>query len=196
MKRLVPNDAVMIPEHAECVFTGEIFAVYQWQQQLFDGSYDTFEMLRRPDTTSVMGVVDGQLIVLDEEQPNSGKRRSFPGGRVDQTDADIIAAAQREVLEETGYTFAHWRLVHVWQPIKKMEWFVYYVLAWDVTGQQSTHHDPGEKITVELLDFAEVKRLAEQRVGFLHEVAELFEGVASTEDLLGLAEFSGKTVDT
>jgi ADP-ribose pyrophosphatase len=186
----------MIPEHAECVFTGEIFAVYQWQQQLFDGSYDTFEMLRRPDTTSVMGVVDGQLIVLDEEQPNSGKRRSFPGGRVDQTDADIIAAAQREVLEETGYTFAHWRLVHVWQPIKKMEWFVYYVLAWDVTGQQSTHHDPGEKITVELLDFAEVKRLAEQRVGFLHEVAELFEGVASTEDLLGLAEFSGKTVDT
>lgn len=195
MNKVVPTDAVLIPEQATCVFEGQIFAVYQWQQELFDGSYDTFEMLKRPDTTSVICVVDDKLIVLDEEQPASGKRRSFPGGRVDETDADIIAAAQREVLEETGYTFKHWRLVKVWQPIKKMEWFVHYVLAWDVTGQQDVHHDPGEKISVELLEFDEVKRLAAQRVGFLHEASELFEGVDSLDNLRALPEFDGRMVN-
>jgi ADP-ribose pyrophosphatase len=195
MNKVVPTDAVLIPEQATCVFKGQIFAVYQWQQELFDGSYDTFEMLKRPDTTSVICVVDDKLIVLDEEQPASGKRRSFPGGRVDETDADIIAAAQREVLEETGYTFKHWRLVKVWQPIKKMEWFVHYVLAWDVTGQQDVHHDPGEKISVELLEFDEVKRLAAQRVGFLHEASELFEGVDSLDNLRALPEFDGRMVN-
>ena len=195
MQKIVPADAVLIPEQAECVFQGEIFAVYQWQQELFDGSHDTFEMLKRPDTTSVFCVVDGRLIVLVEEQPNSGKRRSFPGGRVDETDTDIIAAAQREVLEETGYSFKNWRLVKVRQPIKKMEWFVHYVLAWDVTGQQDVHHDPGEKITVELLEFDEVKRLAAQRVGFLHEASELFENIDSLEGLEDLPEFSGRVLD-
>ena len=169
--------------------------MFQWQQELFDGSYDTFEMLKRPDTTSVICVVDGKIIVLDEEQPNSGKRRSFPGGRVDETDTDIIAAAQREVLEETGYTFKNWRLVKVRQPIKKMEWFVHYVVAWDVANQQETHHEPGEKITVELLEFDEAKQLTAQKVGFLGEVAELFEDNDSCEDLLLVSSLTGREIE-
>ncbi len=194
MNKVVPTDAVLIPEQATCVFEGQIFAVYQWQQELFDGSYDTFEMLKRPDTTSVICVVDDKLIVLDEEQPASGKRRSFPGGRVDETDADIIAAAQREVLEETGYTFKHWRLVKVWQPIKKMEWFIYLVLAWGEASQGETTHDPGEKITVEYVDLAELKRLASGKVGYLGESTDLLAGVENLSDLIATPEFQGKTI--
>lgn len=48
-KRTLPDNAIMIPEQAGCVFHGEIFDVYQWQQEMFDGSYERFEMLRRPD---------------------------------------------------------------------------------------------------------------------------------------------------
>ncbi|QQS18483.1 NUDIX hydrolase [Candidatus Saccharibacteria bacterium] len=166
MQKIVPADAVLIPEHATCVFRGEIFDVYQWPQILFDGSTETFEMLRRPDTTSVICLVEGKIIVLDEEQPNSGKRRSFPGGRVDETDTDIIAAAQREVQEETGFTFQNWRLVKVWQPVKKMEWFVYLVLAWEPLIKGETAHEPGENITVEYLDLAELKQLANKKSGF------------------------------
>ncbi|QQS19696.1 NUDIX hydrolase [Candidatus Saccharibacteria bacterium] len=196
MVKVVPSDAVLIPEQAKCVFRGEIFDVYQWQQVLFDGSYATFEMLRRPDTASVMCIVDGKVIVLDEEQPNSGKRRSFPGGRVESSDADIIAAAQREVLEETGYLFNSWRLVKVWQPIKKMEWFVHLVVAWDVSGQQEVHHDPGENIVAELLEFSEVKLLAANKVGFIGESADLLETVGSLEELTNLPTFSGKDLRT
>ncbi|PID30951.1 hypothetical protein CSA80_00545 [Candidatus Saccharibacteria bacterium] len=195
MKKVIPNDAVLIPERADRVFTGEIFSVYQWQQELFDGSRDTFEMLKRPDTTNVICVVSGKIIVLDEEQPNRGKYRTFPGGRVDGSDENIIASAQREVLEETGYTFQNWRLVKVSQPLAKTEWFVHYILAWDVADQREVKHDPGEKITVELLEFAEVKQLVEQREGFFSEVAELFEGLKSVDELHDLAEFAGQVVD-
>ncbi|MBP7857900.1 MAG: NUDIX domain-containing protein [Candidatus Saccharimonadales bacterium] len=194
MQKIVPNDAVLVPEQATCAFKGEIFDVYQWPQTLFDGSTETFEMLRRPDTTSVICIADGKIIVLDEEQPRSGKRRSFPGGRVDETDGNIIAAAQREVLEETGYTFQHWRVLKVWQPVKKLEWFVHLVLAWDQIAQQDTAHEPGEKISIELLPFDEVKQLAAQGVGFLGESLELLSTADAVHHLTTLPEFQGMTV--
>ena len=195
MKKVIPLDAVLIPDAAKLAFQGDIFAVYQWPQNLFDGSTATFEMLKRPDTTSVICVVDGKVIVLDEEQPNSGKRRSFPGGRIDPEDTDVISAAQREVLEETGYSFAHWRLVKVLQPIKKMEWFVHYVVAWGVTGQQETAHEPGEKITVEYATLGEIQQLAARKVGFLGEAAELFANFTSVDELTALPDFRGRVVD-
>ncbi len=36
-----------IPPNAKRVFKGIIFDVYQWQQKMFDGSKETFEMLKR-----------------------------------------------------------------------------------------------------------------------------------------------------
>jgi 8-oxo-dGTP pyrophosphatase MutT (NUDIX family) len=124
-KRLVPEDAILIPEHAANVLKGEIFDTYQWDEKDFEGGTMRFEMVRRPDTVAVICIVDDKLVVLDEVQPHRGARRNFPGGRVDETDESIIAAAQREVHEETGYRFENWRLVKVYQPIAKMEWFIH-----------------------------------------------------------------------
>ncbi len=44
-KRTLPKNAILIPDHATCVFRGMLFDVYQWQQEMFDGSIETFEML-------------------------------------------------------------------------------------------------------------------------------------------------------
>ncbi len=194
MQKNVPQSAVLIPDRATCAFQGELFAVFQWQQELFDGSIATFEMLRRPDTTSVICVVDDKLLVLDEEQPNSGKRQSFPGGRVEASDESIITAAQREVLEETGYSFRQWRVVKVYQPASKLEWFVHIVLAWDAAEKVEPTHEPGEKITVEQLALDEVKRLAAEGVGFLGESAELLDQAETVYELTRLPAYTGKTI--
>ena len=59
-----------MPENAKCVFKGEIFDVYQWEQEMYDGTKATFEKLKRPDTVVVFPVLpDGQIILTEQEQP-------------------------------------------------------------------------------------------------------------------------------
>ncbi len=195
MKKVIPADSTLVPDQAERVFQGMIFDVYQWPQKLFDGSSHTFEMLKRPDTVTVICVVDDKILVIEDEQPHMGTRQSFPGGRVDDSDNTIEAAARREVQEETGYSFTSWRLVGVWQPYHKMEWFVYVWLAWDMIDRQAPQLDPGEKITVQGLDFATVKSLSLQRAGYLGESGAIFEALESLQQLLNLPEFTGLSVD-
>lgn len=195
MQKVIPEDAVLIPDEAERAFAGMIFDVYQWPQKLFDGSEHRFEMLKRPDTVTAICVVEDKILVVNDEQPHLGARQSFPGGRVDESDDNVEGAARREILEETGYTFQNWRLVKVWQPYRKMEWFVYVLLAWDVSGQQAPHLDAGEKISFKALPFDELKALVMKRVGYLGESAPLFESIEGLDQLLALPEFIGRSVD-
>lgn len=194
MKKVVPADAVLIPPEAKRVFEGIIFDVYQWQQPMFDGSMATFEMLRRPDTVTVIGVTADEILVIDDDQPHTGSRVSFPGGRVNRADASTLAAAKREMREETGYEFNDWRLIKVWQPHTKLEWFIYLYLAWD--GRQLGEPDPdaGEKITLKQLDFKTVKDLAITKSGYLGESKTIFETLSSLEELLALPEFTGRDI--
>ncbi|PJC53414.1 MAG: hypothetical protein CO029_02850, partial [Candidatus Magasanikbacteria bacterium CG_4_9_14_0_2_um_filter_41_10] len=70
-----------IPEQAKKVFSGVIFDVYQWEQELYDGSKATFERLTRPATLQVIAEVDGRIAMSDEEQPAKGRFLSLLGGR-------------------------------------------------------------------------------------------------------------------
>lgn len=195
MRKLTPNDAILVPDHAKRVFEGVIYDVYQWQQENFDDSVVTFEMLKRPDTVSALCIVDDSIVVLDDEQPHRGSKLTFPGGRVDAEDSDPLAAAKREILEETGYQFANWRLVNVIQPQAKLEWFIYTYVAWGVQNKVDTKHDPGERITAELKSFDEIKQLVKAEAGFLGESRFIVEQLEAAEDLTRLPEFQGKSVD-
>ncbi len=194
VQKVIPENATLIPDQAERVFEGVIYDVYHWQQQLFDGSETTFEMLRRADTVSAICIVDDKLLVLQDEQPHRGLRTTFPGGRAEE-DEDCLAAAKREVHEETGYSFRNWRLVHVFQPHTKVEQFVYLYLAWDGRREIEPHVDAGERIKVELLPFGHVKQLVEAKIGYMGESQKIFDTARNIHGLLALPEFVGKKVE-
>jgi len=192
MKKIVPPKAHLIPDGATKVFGGKIFDIYQWQQKMFDGSEETFEMLKRPDTANVICVKDGKIIVLKQSQPNSpGEFLGFPGGRSDEGESPLTAA-KREVLEEIGMTFKTWKLLDVVQPLQKIEWFIYTYLATDFETETDTHHDSGEKIEMQSMSFEEVLENADGE-------ARLDMGpvtnYSSLQELLDAPEFDGQEVD-
>ncbi len=143
-----PDSKQPIPEDAKKVFTGVIFDVYQWEQEMFDGSKAVFEKLKRPDTVAVIPVLpDGKLLLIEEKQPGAEMYVGAPGGRVDEGE-DILAAVKRELLEETGYEAEEYSLWYAIQPITKIDWTIYVFIAKGVKKVTEPKADPGEKINI------------------------------------------------
>jgi ADP-ribose pyrophosphatase YjhB (NUDIX family) len=134
-----------IPKQAKKVFTGEIFDVYQWPQKMFDGSTETFERLKRPNTLSTIAIAGDKIILNFEQQPNSGKIYALPGGRQEKNESPL-QGAKREFLEETGHESKKWNLYKKYDPLDKIEWTIYYFIAKNCFFKQTPVADPGEKI--------------------------------------------------
>jgi len=60
-----------IPQGAIKAFQGVKWAVWQWQQELNDGSTETFEMLERADSATAIAVHNGKIALLTEIQTPS-----------------------------------------------------------------------------------------------------------------------------
>ncbi len=142
-----------MPEHATKVFSGVLFDVYQWQQQMYDGSTKTFEKLKRQDAVVVLGVTTEQkILVTMQEQPGKGPYAGLPGGHIDSNEPPHDAAI-RELREETGYEADRWELYSALQPTSKVDWALYYFIAKGCRPVTDVALDGGEKISVQQLDF-------------------------------------------
>ena len=148
-----------IPKEATKVFQGEIFSTWQWQQKLYDGSYATFEALRRPDTAHTIGVLpSGEILLIEDEQPNRGVVLTPPGGVVDEGETPAEAAS-REMLEETGYAIGQLVPWHVYQASTKMDWKIYAYVGRGLTKVSEPTLEPGEKVSVRTFSFEEFLEL-------------------------------------
>lgn len=197
MKKLVPADSNLIPETARLAFEGQIFAAYQWPQQMFDGSSRTYEMLRRPDTVQAIVIRDNQIVLVEDEQPGSRPKVHFPGGRVDVDDESWLSAVKREVHEETGISCEDWKLVDVQQPQTKIEWFIPIFLATDITEESEQQLDKGgEKITAQWQDFDVVRnQVLSGEKQMMQYLIPFFNRVKSLEQLLNLSDFEGIEIE-
>ncbi len=159
-----------IPEHAKKVFEGVIFDVYQWEQEMYDGSTATFERLRRQDTAEVFVVVGDTLIIQHQSQPDKPTPfLSMVGGRIEKGE-EPLAGAKREVLEETGYASEDWELVRSSEGTGKIDWTIHVYIARGAKKVADQNLDPGEKIELKFLTFDEVLDLVDQnRLRLEHE---------------------------
>lgn len=150
-----------IPAHAKRVFTGKIFSVWQWEQELFDGSTTMFESVARSDTAQVIATADDRILVLEQEQPARPKFVCIPGGVLD-SGKDPLDEAKRELMEETGYASGDWGLWKTFRPSYRIIFTAHYYLARNCRRVADQRLDAGEKIAVRSVSFEEFLALADR----------------------------------
>ncbi len=150
-----PQSKQPIPENAICVFKGKVFDIYQWQQQMYDGTTKTFEKIKRPDTVVVFPVLDdGSILLTKQEQPGKESFIGACGGRVEENE-NVLNSAKREFLEETGYEASEYVLWKAEHPASKIDWVVYFFIAKGCKKVADQELDGGEKIDLKIVSFDE-----------------------------------------
>jgi ADP-ribose pyrophosphatase len=77
--------------------------------RLPDGSVATREYIKHPGAVAVMALLDDGRVLLERQyrHPMGRVMLEIPAGKLDAGE-EPWACAQRELLEETGYTATHW----------------------------------------------------------------------------------------
>lgn len=151
-----------INKKAKKVFEGIIFNVYHYQQKMFDGSYETFERLERIPTVDILPLVGDKIIVIDQEQPGTDIYPSMVAGRIEKGE-EILVAAERELLEETGHKASSFKIINEYLGSSKIYYHEYLVVAHNCQKVAEQSLDVGEKITMKLVDFDEFLNMCRDR---------------------------------
>ncbi len=145
-------NCLMIPKHAKKVFQGELYSVWQWEQELYDGSTATFETISRTDYAAVVGVLPNkEILLVRDEQPHRDVVLTPAGGRVEEGESPE-EGAKREFLEETGYEVGSVVPLLSYAPSGKSDFTVHIFVAKDLEKVGEQMLEAGEK--VELVTFS------------------------------------------
>lgn len=150
-----------IPKEATLAFTGERCRIYQWPQEMYDGSIATFEKIVRLSGSNVIAIVDGKILIEEQQQPHRGSFICLPGGHVDSWEEPLLDTAKRELKEETGFETDDWELL---ADISRRDFMVFehhLFLARGCRRVAEPKLDNGEKITIMLVSVEEFKNVME-----------------------------------
>lgn len=106
------------PVGSEEVLKGHFLHVFRDTVRLPDGKYATREYVIHPGAVMIVAQLDDGRVVLERQYryPVQSVMVEFPAGKLDPGEASL-ACAQRELLEETGYTARQWARAGVLHPV-------------------------------------------------------------------------------
>lgn len=128
----------------------------------------------------VKSEAEAKVVITKQEQPRKDVFYDIPGGRVDAEDENELAAAKRELYEETGLKMQNWKLITAVQPFNKIDWIIYTFVATELVEKGEQVLDGGEKIEVMAISFEDLLRLENAP-----EARYLEAGARSLEELMG-----------
>ncbi len=150
-----------LPANAKRVFKGIIFEVWQWEQEMFDGTKEIFERIWRPPTVEVIATAGDKIIIEYQAQPDRQDIISLVSGRIGDEE-DPLEGAKRELAEETGYQSSDWSLLMKHGVEAKVLHEVYYFIAKNCQKIREPQLDAGEKIETKLITFDELLNLTDE----------------------------------
>lgn len=153
----------------EDVYRGKLLHVRCDRIRLPDGNEATREYIVHPGAAMIIPILpDGRLLMERQYRYPIGQvMLEFPAGKLDP-DEELLATAQRELLEETGYRAAKWERLATVHPIisystERIEIF----LATELTADRA-RLDAGEFLETIALEFADA--FARMKAGAVTDV--------------------------
>lgn len=154
-----------IPNSAKKVFEGILFDVYQWEQELFDGTTTIFEAVKRLPSTQLIIVKNNKIILYNEEQPMKGRYISMPGGMLERYE-ESMQGAKRELLEELGMQVEKEEefIFYLKEDFgnNKLLWETYYYIVKNPQKISEPNLDSGEKIEPFEVSFEEFMQITKK----------------------------------
>ncbi|TCS39576.1 ADP-ribose pyrophosphatase [Paucimonas lemoignei] len=134
---------------SELVYEGGFLKVRRDTVRLPDGKTSTREYFRHPGAVVILPVFEDGTVLLERQfrYPLDQVFLEFPAGKIEPGE-DRLNCAQRELLEETGYTAKHWEFVcTIHNAIAYSDEFLEIYLARDLTAGER-QLDDGEFLDV------------------------------------------------
>ena len=132
------------------------FDVVRDDVRLPDGTETAFHYVSEPPSVVVLPfTADGEVVVIEEwRQAVDRVTYGLPAGGLEADDGDPVAAARRELTEETGYEAGSVEALSTYEPANGLfDAVFHYVVARDceATGERALDHD--ESIRVDTTTF-------------------------------------------
>jgi ADP-ribose pyrophosphatase len=117
----VPSDDAHLKEHtleSRELVKGHFLHAFRDTVRLPDGSQASREYVRHPGAVMIIAQLDDGRLVLERQYryPVHAVMIEFPAGKLDAGEGSL-ACAQRELLEETGYSARRWARAGVMHPV-------------------------------------------------------------------------------
>ena len=151
---------------SKTVFQGRVFSVVSDDVQEPDNVRVRRDIIRHPGSIVVLAVDDsdsqkGPLLLLERQYRYAADARlwELPAGRVDPGE-ERLAAAKRELLEETGFTAAKWRhALSFYSSPGFLDEVMHVYLARELKKGKARPEDD-ERITVRFFPLKQVRKMA------------------------------------
>lgn len=104
MSNAVPGHESLLS--SDTVFTGHLLTLLRDQVQLENGRTATREVIKHPGAVAIVPLLPNGRVVMVQQYRHAAGRvlLEIPAGTLDQPGEAPLAAAARELQEETGYT--------------------------------------------------------------------------------------------
>ena len=145
---------------SETVFRGKVVDVSVDKALLKNGQTAYRDVVHHKGGVVIVAKEGDKIILVSQYRyPINQPLRELPAGKLDRIDEDVLAAAQRELKEETGYSADTWQnLGFVYSTPGFCNEKLHLFLAQDLhSGEQSLDDD--EFINCEFVEISEIKKM-------------------------------------